>query len=113
MRVHTHTCAHTHTHIRTHTHVHTHVTEAVCCYSDDSDDDAVDNPLVAGDEDIDSEEDEPAPVKPVTMVTDTKSVTDDDNDDDDEADSIDKKNGRFDIYRCHFKGKSFCSYQAR
>ena len=65
----------------------------MCCHSDESDDDVIDNPLVAGDEDIDSEEDEPAPSKPVTMVADTKSITDDD-DDDDEVDSTDKKNGR-------------------
>ena len=62
------------------------------CSSDESDDAAV-NPLVAGDEDIDSEEeDEPEPGKPVAIVADTKPVTDDD--DDDEVDSADNKNGK-------------------
>ena len=60
------------------------------CYSDESDDDVV-NPLVAGDEDIDSEEDEPEPVKPVAMVASIKPVSDDDDDDDD--DIVDKENG--------------------
>ena len=64
----------------------------MCCHSDESDDDIVDNPLVAGDEDIDSEEDGPSPIKPVAMVADTKSITDDD--DDDEVESTDKKNGK-------------------
>ena len=62
--------------------------------SDDSDDDIAVNPLVAGDEDIDSEEeDEPEPDKPVAMVANTKPVTDDEEEkDDDEGDSADNKN---------------------
>jgi len=44
---------------------------------------------VAADEDIDSEEDEPAPVKSVAMVTNIKPVTHDDDDDDDDDDNND------------------------